>query len=137
MTKLIKLSEIREEWLPENDQFRRNIGIFGRFAGEPGSGRFGIANMSNAELVENFKLLKNDDRRLETSEAGAKLAEIYDEILLEIEQRYLKRLGMPSKFIRIINAQGGIDWGDFDEEIYEEMGDTIAGNQSRRQIDHA
>lgn len=134
---MIELTKIREQWLPENDQFRRNIGIFGRFAGEPGSGRFGIAQMSNAELVANFKALKNDDRRYQTSEEGAKLAEIYAEILLEIEQRYLKRLGMPSKFIRIINAQGGIDWGDSDEEIYEEMGDTIAGNQLRRQINNA
>lgn len=122
---MIKLSEIKEQWLAENDQFRRNIGIFGRFEGEAGTGRFGIAQMSNAELVKNFKALKNDDRRLETSEAGAKLAEIYDEILLEIERRYLKRLGMPPKFINVIVAQGGIDWGDFDEEIYEEMGDTI------------
>lgn len=122
---MIELTKIQEQWLAENDQFRINIGIFGRFAGEAGTGRFGIANMSNAELVENFKLLKNDDRRLQTSEEGAKLAEIYEEILLEIEQRYLKRLGMPSKFINVIIAQGGIDWGDFDEEIYAEMGDEI------------
>lgn len=125
---MIKLSEIKERWLAENDQFRRNIGIFGRFAGEPGTGRFGIANMSNAELVANFKALKNDDRRYQTSEEGAKWAEIYSEILLEIERRYLARLGMPPKFIRIINAQGGIDWGDSDEEIYSEMGDKIADN---------
>lgn len=123
---MIELTKIREEWLPENDQFRINIGIFGRFAGEAGTGRFGIANMSNAELVANFRQLKNDDRRLENSEAGAKLAEIYAEILLEIERRYLARLGMPAKFINIIVAQGGIDWGD--EEIHSEMGDKIAGN---------
>lgn len=122
---MIKLSEIREEWLPENDQFRRNIGIFGRFAGEAGTGRFGIAQMSNAELVANFKALKNDDRRYQTSEEGAKWAEIYEEILFEIERRYLARLGMPPKFINVIVAQGGIDWGDSDEEIYSEMGDTI------------
>lgn len=125
---MIKLSKIREEWLAENDQIRRKIGIFGRFAGEPGSGRFGIAQMSNAELVENFKALKNDDRRYQTSEEGAKLREIYDEILLEIERRYLARLGMPAKFINVIIAQGGIDWGDSDEEIYSEMGDKIADN---------
>lgn len=125
---MIKLSEIREEWLAENDQIRRNIGIFGRFAGEAGTGRFGIAQMSNAELVANFKALKSDDRRYQTSEEGAKLREIYEEILFEIERRYLKRLGMPSKFINVIIAQGGIDWGDFDEEIYAEMGDKIADN---------
>ena|SRR5690554_8227285 len=122
---MIKLSEIKERWLAENDQFRINIGIFGRFEGEAGTGRFGIAQMSNAELVANFKALKNDDRRYQTSEEGAKLREIYEEILFEIERRSLARLGMPSKFINIIVAQGGIDWGDFDEEIYEEMGDTI------------
>lgn len=122
---MIELTKIQEQWLVENDQFRINIGIFGRFEGEAGTGRFGIAKMSNAELVENFKALKNDDRRYQTSEEGAKLREIYDEILFEIERRYLKRLGMPSKFINVIIAQGGIDWGDFDEEIYSEMGDTI------------
>lgn len=125
---MIKLSEIKERWLAENDQFRRNIGIFGRFEGEAGTGRFGIANMTDAELVENFRTLKNDDRRYQTSEEGAKWAEIYDEILSEIERRYLARLGMPAKFINVIIAQGGIDWGDSDEEIYEEMGDTIADN---------
>ena len=122
---MIELTKIREQWLPENDQFRRNIGIFGRFEGEAGTGRFGIAQMSDAELVENFRTLKNDDRRLQTSEEGAKWAEIYEEILFEIERRYLARLGMPPKFIRIIIAQGGIDWGDRDEEIYAEMGDEI------------
>lgn len=112
-----------ETWIPETGAISLRIGIYGRYAGESGSGRFGIKNMDNVELVGNYFALRYDDRRDIEGVEGDKWLDIFSEVAAEVERRYFALHNIPDHFIRFMEAQGGIDW---DGEHYDEMAAELA-----------
>lgn len=111
-----------ETWIPETDAMRLRIGIYGRYAGESGSGRFGIKNMDNVELVRNYFALRYDDRRDIEGVEGDKWLDIFSEVVAEVERRYFALHNIPDHFIEFIMFQS-VDW---DDVHYDEMAAELA-----------